>query len=58
MGQSNMAGRGEYADAIECPIGVGYEFRSVSNADMLFGVSEPFGKSENNDSINDNGVTV
>lgn len=55
MGQSNMAGRGEYADAIECPIGVGYEFRSVSNADMLFGVSEPFGKSENNDSINDNG---
>ena len=55
MGQSNMAGRGEYADATECPIGVGYEFRSVSNADMLFGVSEPFGKSENNDSINDNG---
>ena len=55
MGQSNMAGRGEYADATECPIGAGYEFRSVSNADMLFGVSEPFGKSENNDSINDNG---
>ncbi len=47
MGQSNMAGRGEYADATECPIGAGYEFRSVSNADMLFGVSEPFGKSEN-----------
>ena len=55
MGQSNMAGRGEYADATECPIGAGYEFRSVSNADMLFSVSEPFGKSENNDSINDNG---
>ena len=55
MGQSNMAGRGEYADATECPIGAGYEFRSVSNADMLFCVSEPFGKSENNDSINDNG---
>ena len=31
MGQSNMAGRGEYADATERPIGVGYEFRSVSN---------------------------
>lgn len=55
MGQSNMAGRGEYADATECPIGAGYEFRNVSNADMLFSVSEPFGKSENNDSINDNG---
>lgn len=55
MGQSNMAGRGEYADSIECPIGFGYEFRSVSNADMLFSVSEPFGKSENNTTINDNG---
>ena len=58
MGQSNMAGRGEYADATECPIGVGYEFRSVSNADMLFGVSEPFGKSEINDSIMTTEVTV
>ena len=55
MGQSNMAGRGEYADAIACPIGHGYEFRSVTEPGMLFQVSGPFGKQENNDAVNDNG---
>ena len=55
MGQSNMAGRGEYADAVKCPVGHGYEFRSVTQSDLLFAVNGPFGKSENNDSVNDNG---
>lgn len=54
MGQSNMAGRGEYADAVQCKLGHGYEFRSVTNPDMLMNVTGPFGKLENNDAINDN----
>ena len=29
MGQSNMAGRGEAADAIDCEWGHGYEYRAV-----------------------------
>ncbi len=55
MGQSNMAGRGEYADATACPAGHGYEFRSVTEPGMLFSLSGPFGKLENNDTVNDNG---
>ncbi len=55
MGQSNMAGRGEWADATEVALGHGYEFRSVTEADMLFSISGPFGKFENNDTINDAG---
>lgn len=55
MGQSNMAGRGEYADAIMCPVGHGYEFRSITQPDMLFNITGPFGKLENNDTINDAG---
>lgn len=54
MGQSNMAGRGEYEDAVFCPVGHGYEFRSVTQPDMLFNITGPFGKEENNDIINDN----
>jgi len=54
MGQSNMAGRGEWADAIPCPVGHGYEFRSVTEPNKLFNVTGPFGKLENNDAVNDN----
>jgi poly(3-hydroxybutyrate) depolymerase/lysophospholipase L1-like esterase len=54
MGQSNMAGRGEYEDAVQCKVGHGYEFRSVTEPDMLFNITGPFGKLENNDAINDN----
>lgn len=54
MGQSNMAGRGEYSDATVCPVGHGYEFRSVTAANMLCNVTGPFGKNENNDNVNDN----
>ncbi len=54
MGQSNMAGRGEYEDAVFCPVGHGYEFRSVTEPDMLFNITGPFGKKENNDAVNDN----
>lgn len=54
MGQSNMAGRGSYASATTVPVGHGYEFRSVTNPDMLFNITGPFGKKENNSAINDN----
>ncbi len=54
MGQSNMAGRGSYADATAVPVGHGYEFRSVTQPDMLFNITGPFGKNENNDTVNDN----
>ncbi len=54
MGQSNMAGRGEYEDAVFCPVGHGYEFRSVTEPDMLFNITGPFGKLENNTAVNDN----
>lgn len=53
MGQSNMAGRGEYENAVKCPVGHGYEFRSVTNPEKLFNISEPFGKKENNDAVRD-----
>lgn len=54
MGQSNMAGRGNYVSATQVPVGHGYEFRSVTQPDMMFNMTEPFGKSENNNYINDN----
>ena len=53
MGQSNMAGRGESERAVVCPEGQGYEFRSVTAPDTLFPVTEPFGKAENNEAVND-----
>ena len=56
MGQSNMAGRGEAADAIPCAEGHGYEFRAVggNNKDgWLYPVEEPFGNTENNAALND-----
>lgn len=54
MGQSNMAGRGNYKSATVVPIGHGYEFRSVTQPDMLFNITGPFGKKENNSAVNDN----
>ncbi len=54
MGQSNMAGRGSYKDATVCPVGHGYEFRSITAPDVLCNISGPFGKNENNDTLNDN----
>lgn len=54
MGQSNMAGRGNYQNATAVPVGHGYEFRSVTQPDMLFNITGPFGKLENNDNVNDN----
>ncbi|MCI8405257.1 MAG: hypothetical protein HFE49_10225 [Clostridia bacterium] len=55
MGQSNMAGRGDYEDAIKCKSGHGFEYHSVSEPGVLTTVSEPFGKYENNDTVNDAG---
>ncbi|MCI8520972.1 MAG: hypothetical protein HFE50_05710 [Clostridia bacterium] len=55
MGQSNMAGRGENEDAVKCSVGHGYEFRSITQPDMLFNITGPFGKKENNDTVNDAG---
>lgn len=55
MGQSNMSGRGEYADAIECAPGHGFEYHSVTEPGVLTTVAEPFGKHENNDAVNDSG---
>lgn len=54
MGQSNMAGRGSYASATPVAVGHGYEFRSVTQPDMLFNITGPFGKLENNSAVNDN----
>ena len=53
-GQSNMAGRGDYEEAEACPAGSGYEYHSVTEPGVLSAVTEPFGKYENNDAINDN----
>lgn len=53
MGQSNMAGRGDAAEAPEVPEGHGYEFRAVTDPTALYPVSEPFGENENNDAISD-----
>ena len=55
MGQSNMAGRGDYEEAVPCLPGHGFEYHPVTEPGVLTTVSEPFGKYENNDSVNDNG---
>lgn len=54
-GQSNMAGRGEYAEATKCAPNHGYEYHSVTEPGVLSTVSEPFGKYENNSTVNDAG---
>ncbi|MGN0183107.1 MAG: sialate O-acetylesterase, partial [Candidatus Ornithomonoglobus sp.] len=55
MGQSNMAGRGDYADAVKCAAGHGFEYHAITEPAVLSTVCEPFGKYENNDAVNDNG---
>ena len=55
MGQSNMCGRGDYEEAVSCAPGHGYEFHGVTEPSVLTTVSEPFGKYENNSTINDAG---
>lgn len=62
-GQSNMAGRGDAAEAVVCEPGEGYELHAVSDASLAEGelpyvlstVTEPFGKNENNNVIYDSG---
>lgn len=47
MGQSNMAGRGDYHLAPKVAEGVAYEYRAVTAPDTLMPLSEPFGVNEN-----------
>lgn len=54
-GQSNMAGRGEYAEATKCVQNHGFEYHAVTEPGVLTTVGEPFGKYENNDIVNDAG---
>lgn len=48
MGQSNMAGRGDWSQAPSVPKGWGYEFRAISSPGALHHMAEPFGADENN----------
>ena len=58
MGQSNMAGRGDYTQATTVPTGHGYEFRAVSDPTKLYDIgSQAFGKDENNGVINETSKT-
>ena len=47
MGQSNMAGRGDYRLAPEVLPGAAYEYRAVTEPDTLVPLTEPFGVNEN-----------
>ena len=47
MGQSNMAGRGDYTKAVTVGEGHAYEFRAVTNPTRLYPLAEPFGVNEN-----------
>lgn len=52
MGQSNMAGRGDYKDATKVKKGHGYEFRAVSDPTKLYDIGDkPFGLNENRGDI-------
>ena len=48
IGQSNMAGRGNSAQASKVEAGHAYEFRAVSDPTKLYPLQEPFGAAENN----------
>lgn len=50
MGQSNMAGRGEVANAPSLIPGAGYEYRAISDPNDLVPMVEPFGATESNPS--------
>ena len=52
MGQSNMAGRGDYKEATKVKKGHGYEFRAVSDPTKLYDIGDkPFGINENRGDI-------
>lgn len=58
MGQSNMAGRGDYTQATTVPTGHGYEFRAVSDPTKLYDIgSQAFGVNENNGVISETSKT-
>lgn len=45
-GQSNMSGRGNAANATLCDEKAGFEYKAVSNPEMLVPITEPFGLNE------------
>ncbi|MDO5396314.1 MAG: hypothetical protein Q4G33_00090 [bacterium] len=45
-GQSNMSGRGNVANATLCDEKAGFEYKAVSNSEMLVPITEPFGFNE------------
>lgn len=45
-GQSNMSGRGEAAKAVMCDVDAGFEYKAISNPNILVPVTEPFGLNE------------
>ncbi|MCC8160674.1 MAG: sialate O-acetylesterase [Oscillospiraceae bacterium] len=45
-GQSNMSGRGDASLAAVCNVNAGFEYKAVSNPDVLTAVTEPFGLGE------------
>ena len=47
IGQSNMAGRGDYRKAPKAISNNLYEFRAISDPTKLYPVEEPFGVNEN-----------
>ena len=56
MGQSNMAGRGNAAEAVPVSDGAAYEYRSVTGNDdegWFYELKEPFGQKENNSAMSD-----
>ncbi|MBE6236299.1 MAG: hypothetical protein E7112_08720 [Bacteroidales bacterium] len=48
MGQSNMAGCGNAAEAPKVPEGWGYEYKAISDPGKLLHMVEPFGLNEDN----------
>lgn len=48
IGQSNMAGRGDSAQAVQVGEGHAFEFRAISDPTRLYPLEEPFGAAENN----------
>ncbi|MBQ9786326.1 MAG: hypothetical protein IJW25_02545, partial [Clostridia bacterium] len=58
MGQSNMAGRGDYTQATTVAEGHGYEFRAVSDPTKLYNIGgQAFGKDENRGVITESSKT-
>ena len=45
-GQSNMSGRGNAAEAVQCSPNAGFEYKAISNSNTLLPIKEPFGLNE------------